>query len=168
MRISASYIFAGILISLLVSSAPLTAAETEVTPQPTVAPTLTAEQPVNPVSSKPGGPILVSISVHLGPTSPLLNNSTPQTIIPEFNFVAPNGNAVLLHRDMVETSANNLHLNPATAINIPPDAQKHGASIAGGWTCNQGQYYATMTAYIMDADGNRSNAVRYTVHCNGG
>ena len=163
MRISASYFFA----SILLSSGPLVAAETEVTPEPTVPPTLTVEQPANPVSSKPGGPVLRSMSVRLGPTSPL-GNQIPETIIPEFHFVAPNGNAVLLHRDLVETSANNLHLNPATAINVPPDAQKHGAVISGGWSCNQGQYYVTMAACIMDSDGNRSNSVRYTVHCNGG
>ena len=164
MRISASHILA----VLLSSSAPLLAAETPVTPEPTVAPTLTAEQPVSPVSSKPGGPILVSISVRLGPTAPLIGNAVPQMLIPEFHFVAPNGNAVLLHRDLIETNANNLHVNPAAAINVPPEAQKQGAVINGGWTCGQGQYYATMSAYIMDADGNRSNSVRYTVHCNGG
>lgn len=167
MRISASYIFAGVLLSC----GPLAAAETQLTPEPTVPPTVTVEQPTNPVSSKPDGPVLVSMSVRLGSAPAalaLIANAVPQTIIPEFHFVAPNGNAVLLHRDLVETNANNLHVNPATAINVPPDAQKHGAVINGGWTCQQNQYYATISAYIMDADGNRSNSIKYTVHCNGG
>jgi len=164
MRISASYIFA----SLLLSSAPLAAAETQVTPEPTVSPTITVEQPTNPVSSKPGGPVLLSISVRLGPQIAIITPQPPQMIIPEFHFIAPNGNAVLLHRDLVETSANDFHLNPATAINVPAEAQKRGAVISGGLTCGQGQFYSTISAYIMDADGNRSNSVKYTLHCNGG
>jgi hypothetical protein len=164
MRISASYIFA----SILLSSGPLVAAETQVTPEPTVSPTITVEQPTNPVSSKPGGPVLLSISVRLGPQIAIITPQPPQMIIPEFHFIAPNGNAVLLHRDLVETSANDFHLNPATAINVPADAQKRGAVISGGLTCGQGQFYTTISAYIMDADGNRSNSVKYTLHCNGG
>lgn len=159
-----------ILISFLAGmvmlcSGPLFAAETDVTTDETVAPRLTAEQPINPKSDKPGAPVLTLISARLGPR---VLNMTPQMIIPEFHFVAPNGNAVLLHRELVTTNANNLHINPVAAINIPADAQKNGAVISGGWTCGKDQYYATMSAYIMDADGNRSNSVRYTVHCNGG
>jgi hypothetical protein len=139
--------------------------QTTLVPQDGTPPTITVEQPVNPVSTKPGGPVLLSMSVHLGPH---VLNMVPQTIIPEFHFMAPGGNAVLLHREMVETSANNYHLNPATAINIDPAVQKKGTDIAGGWTCGTAQYYATVDAYIMDADGTRSNTIRYTVHCNGG
>jgi hypothetical protein len=154
-----------IAIGLLLSTASSMAAETQLAPEADATPTITVEQPKDPVSSKPGGPILLSMSVRLGPT---VLNMTPKTIIPEFHFVAPKGNAVLLHRDLVETSANNYHFNPATAINVPAEAQKKGAVISGGWSCNQGRYYTTLSAYVMDADGNRSNAVRYTVHCNGG
>lgn len=157
--------FIAFAVSLLLVSAPAMAAETQLVPEADTPPTLSVEQPKNPVSSKPGGPVLLSVSVRLGPTA---LNMVPKTIIPEFHFVAPGGNAVLLHRDMVETSANNFHLNPATAINVPAEVQKKGAVISGGWSCNQGQYYATVSAYIMDADGTRSNTVRYTVHCNGG
>jgi hypothetical protein len=164
MRLSRSYILA----VLLLSCGPLAAAETQVVPEPAVAPTLTVEQPANPVSSKPGGPVLISVSVRLGPQVAILTPQPPQMIIPEFHFIAPNGNAVLLHRELVETSSNNFHLNPATAINIPADAQKRGAVISGGLTCGQSQFYATMSAYIMDAEGNRSNSVKYTLHCNGG
>jgi hypothetical protein len=161
MRISASYILAGVLLS----SGPLAAAETQVIPQTNVVPTLTVEQPTNPVSSKPGGPLLVSIGARLGPQ---ILNVTTELIIPDFHFIAPNGNAVLLHREVVETSANNININPSAPINVPADAQKRGAVISGGFNCNTGQYYVTMRAYIMDADGNRSNSVQYTVHCNGG
>lgn len=140
------------------------AAETEVVLEPTVAPTMTAEQPTNPVSSKPGGPILLSVSAHLGPSI----TAPSQMVIPEFHFVAPNGNAVLLHRDLVETNSNGFRENPAAPINTSPDAQKNGAVIVGGFNCNNGKFYLTQSAYIMDADGNRSNSIRYTIHCNGG
>jgi hypothetical protein len=29
-------------------------------------------------------------------------------------------------------------------------------------------YYVTMRAVVMDAEGNRSNSITYTIHCNGG
>jgi hypothetical protein len=154
--------------ALLFSGTALIAAETTLTPEANVPPTISVEQPTNPVSSKPGGPLLVSVSVRLPAQSGLIAPQIPQMIIPEFHFIAPNGNAVLLHRELVETSSNSFHLNPATAINIPADAQKHGAVITGGLTCGPAPFYATMSAYIMDADGNKSNAVKYTLHCNGG
>jgi hypothetical protein len=164
MRISASYIFAGILLSC----GPLAAAETQIAPEPAVAPSITAEQPTNPVSSKPGGPLIVSISVSLPPQSGIFAPQIPRMIVPEFHFVAPNGNAIVLHSDLVETSANSFHLTPSVAINVPAEAQKRGAVITHGMTCGQAPFYATMTAYIMDADGSRSNSVKYTLHCNGG
>ena len=157
-----------VLAFLLLSCCPLAAAETQVIPQANVAPTLTAEQPTNPVPSKPGGPLITSVSVSLPPQSGILTPQIPRMIIPEFHFVAPNGNAVVLHSDLVATSANSFHLTPAVAINVPADAQKRGAVITHGMTCGQAPFYATMTAYIMDADGNRSNSVKYTLHCNGG
>ncbi len=149
----------------LLSADAVAAAETQVIPQPTVAPTLTVEQPTNPVSSKPGGPILDAVSVRLGPA---MLNGTTEIIIHGFHFLAPNGNAVLLHRELVDRDANNIHINPATPINISADSQKRGAVISGSFNCNAGQYHVTMRAYIMDSDGGRSNSVQYTVHCNGG
>ena len=161
MRVSAGCVLGAVLLSC----GRLTAAETEVAPEPTVAPTMTVEQPTDPMSSKPDGPILVSISARLGPS---IANVPSQVIIPEFHFVAPNGNAVLLHRDLIETNANGLRQNPSAPINTPPEGQKKGAVIVGGFNCNRGHFYVTQSAYIMDADGNRSNSVRYTIHCNGG
>ncbi|HTW35617.1 MAG TPA: hypothetical protein VMD53_13445 [Rhizomicrobium sp.] len=161
MRIAALYAFAGVLLSCC----PLAAAETPVTPTPAVAPSLTVEQPTNPVASAPGGPLLQSISAHL---TPQILNMTPQMIVPDFHFIAPNGNAVLLHRDLVDTNANNMHVAPAQLINVPAEDQKRGAVISGGFRCSTSQYYVTMRAYILAADGTRSNSVQYTIHCNGG
>ena len=157
-----------VLAVLLLSCCPLAAAETQITPEAAVAPAITAEQPTNPVSSKPGGPLITSVSVSLPPQSGILTPQIPRMIVPEFHFVAPNGNAVILHSDLVATNANSFHLTPAVAINVPAEAQKRGAVITHGMTCGQAPFYATMTAYIMDSDGNRSNSVQYTLHCNGG
>ena len=156
--------FTAIAALLLVSATAQAADETVITPQTNPVPTVSVEQPTDPVSSKPGGPVITGMTARLGVQ---IGNATNQ-IIPDFHFIAPNGNAVLLHREMVETNANNVHVNPSAPINIPADAQKHGAIISGGWSCNLGQYYVKMRAFIMDADGNRSNEIRYTIHCNGG
>lgn len=128
-------------------------------------PTLTAVQPANPVASKAGAPLIQSITAQVLP-APL--GTLAENIRPQFHFVAAGGNAVLLHLAVVKTSANNVNLGPAVAINVPADAQKTGAVVSTGWRCNAGQYYVTMSAYIMDADGNKSNDVQFTVHCNGG
>jgi hypothetical protein len=128
-------------------------------------PALTAEQPDYPVPSKPGGPVIQSVSARLGPQ---ILNTTPEVMLIDFHFVAKNGNAVILHRELVTTSAGNPTFNPVLPINTPADGQKRGAVVTNDWHCNAGQYYVTMRAYVMDADGNRSNSVQYTVHCNGG
>ena len=72
------------------------------------------------------------------------------------------------HGEVAKTSANNINLSPNQAINIPPDAQKQGAIVTANWNCNVNAYYVTFRAYIMDAQGNRSNEVHYTVHCTWG
>lgn len=155
----------GILVSVLFATAAWAQSETEVPVDKSPPPTITAVQPVNPVASKPGAPIIQSISAQVPDSGPLLVTHHLST---QFHFIAPHGNAVLLHREVAMTSANNISLTPNQAINIPPEAQKLGAIVTGGWNCNINAYYVTFHAYIMDADGNRSNEVQYTVHCNGG
>ena len=152
------------LAGLALSTAASAQTETPVPVTSSVPPSMTAIQPVNPTASKPGGPTIQSLTAQI----PTRGSITSNQIVPEFHFVAPNGNAVLIQRELVATSANNLHYNPSNPINIPADAQKKGAVFGGGWTCNDKPYYATMKAWIMDADGNRSNEVQYTIHCNGG
>ncbi len=90
-------------------------------------------------------------------------------VVPDFHFQAPNGNAVMLRRELVDTDGAFAQTQIAGAtINTPAAAQKKGAVLSGGWRCGVSQYYITLRAYILDADGNRSNALRYTIHCNGG
>jgi hypothetical protein len=91
------------------------------------------------------------------------------SFVPDFHFIAPNGNAIVLRRELVDTNGAfaQTQIRSAT-INIPAEAQKRGAVISGGWPCGTAQYYVTLRAYIMDAEGNRSNSLEYTFHCNGG
>lgn len=90
-------------------------------------------------------------------------------VVPDVHFIAPKGNAIVLRRELVETNGpfSQTQLRNAT-INIPPEGQKHGATISGGWRCGVQPYYVTIRATVMDADGERSNPVTYTIHCNGG
>src|SRR5215471_7951825 len=146
---------------LLFSTMAYAATETEVVPDKVPPATLTAEQPVNPAGSKPGAPIITSITAR---ANVMLPNGTTVDIVPEFHYVAPNGNALVLHREIVDTNNTLVRVNNAAPINAPPDAQKRGAVITGGWRCGSSQYYVTMKAFVMDADGNRSNTVQYTIH----
>jgi hypothetical protein len=127
--------------------------------------TLTAEQPVNPTGSKPDAPIITSISARVNVPTP---NGTVLDIVPEFHYAAPNGNAIVLHCEIVDTSNTQIHINAAAPINAPPDTQKRGAVVTGGWRCGADQYYVTAKADLMGTDSNRSNTAQYAVHCNGG
>jgi|GEM_PF-1807250 len=98
-----------------------------------------------------------------------LPNGVIIDIVPDFHFTAPNGDAIVIHRTLVSTSGAiaQTQLRDA-AIAIPADAQKKGAVQSGGWTCGVAVYYVTLRAFLMDSDGNKSNTVEYTFHCNGG
>ena len=128
------------------------------------APRLTVAQPITPPSD-PRAPILQSISVRIHVRE---RNGSLIDLVPDFHFVAPNGNAIVLHRELVDTNgAIGENLQDAT-IKIPAEAQKKGAVVSGGWMCGTAQYYVTIRAFMMDVDGRRSNTVQYTIHCNGG
>ena len=112
-----------------------------------------------------GAPILQSVSIRTNVSDGLGTVS----VVPDFHFIAPNGNAIVLRRELVDTNGPFAQTQiRSETINTPAEAQKKGAVISGGWRCGVAQYYVTLRAYIMDADGNRSNSLQYTIHCNGG
>lgn len=151
--------------ALLLSGAAAFAAETAVMPDTASPPMLTVEQPDNPKGSTPDAPVLQSISARVKVQAP---NGLVIDIVPDFHFIAPKGNAVLLHRELVESSLSNLSINSGEPINVSPELQKRGAVFSGGWRCRPTPYYVRLKVYILDADGGRSNTVQYTIHCNGG
>ncbi len=147
-----------IVIGVLLASGCLASCQT-----PVVAADPAPAKPQKPVAA----PVLQSVSMRYDvPTG----NGAVISVVPDFHFIAPNGNAVLIHRELVATSGAPSHLVvPATtAIDTPAEVQKKGAVVSGSWRCGTAQYFATLSAYIMDADGNKSNSLQYTIHCNGG
>jgi hypothetical protein len=151
--------------AMLLAPAAAFAAETVVMPDTPTPAMLTVEQPDNPKGSTPEAPVLQSISARVNVRLP---NGETVDIVPDFHFIAPKGNAVVLHRELVETSRAGLGINPVAPIAISAEAQKQGAVVSGGWRCRVGQYYVRLKAYIIDTDGGHSNTVQYTIHCNGG
>ncbi len=53
-------------------------------------------------------------------------------------------------------------------IDISPEQQMSGAVYTGGWGCRPESYYVTLQAFVMNLDGQKSNVVEYTIHCNRG
>lgn len=85
---------------------------------------------------------------------------------PQFHFVAPKGNAVFLHRELMETdSAITAAGIVGAKVSTPAEQQMAGAVIRGGWPCGPGHYHVSLRAWLEDADGNRGNALQYTIHC---
>ena len=88
-------------------------------------------------------------------------------IIPEFRFHDADGDVRFLARELVATNGPH-ERTQGTAINFPAALQQRGAIFAGRWSCGPNVYYARMHAYLIDQAGNRSNAMDYMIHCNGG
>ncbi len=106
-------------------------------------------------------PVLDAITIRGG-----TRNNFPFPI-PEFHFHAPNGDVVYIERELVETNGP-FEQTRGAPINLPADLQRRGAVFAGGWPCGPNVYHATMRAYLIARSGQRSNAMTYTIHCNGG
>ena len=137
-----------------------------VTPPEAAADSLTFLPAPVPSVKADGGPVLQSLSVRLNVQR---RNGVTMDVVPDFHFIAPGGNAIVLHRELVATSGAISAANVRDeSIRIPAEAQKKGAVVSGGWRCGNQQYYVTMRATVMDADGRRSNPVQFTIHCNGG
>jgi len=123
---------------------------------------LTVEGPTGK-PGKPGAPVLKSITALYNTT---MRNGMHVDVMPQFHFVAPGGNAVRLHRELVETDTAIAQANIRSAlVNIPPALQRAGAIIKGGWRCGPERYHVTLRAYLEDAAGNAGNAIQYTIHC---
>ena len=171
---SAGLLFAGLLIStsaLAADRPPLP--QTQVVPQKNEPASFSAGiAPPSEAAPAPGtgsttnAPILQAITVRTAVSN---GRGVIFDVVPDFHFIAPNGNAILVHRELIDTNGNlgRIRLNDGQ-ITIPAAAQKKGAVQSGGWQCGIAQYYVTIRAVIMDADGNRSNPMEYTIHCNGG
>jgi hypothetical protein len=91
-----------------------------------------------------------------------------QTVYPEFHFHDPSGTVRFIHRELVATNSPKPLSIRDGVIEISPEQQIKGAIHVGGWPCGPETYYLTIQAFVMNLDGQKSNVVEYTIHCNGG
>lgn len=113
--------------------------------------------------ARPGTPVLQSITAAYDITG---RTGVHFDVMPQFHFRSPEGNAVMLHRELVETdSAISQDGIRSAPVRIAGAQQRSGATIKGGWVCGPGRYHVTLRAYLIDARGNPGNALQYTIHC---
>jgi hypothetical protein len=91
-----------------------------------------------------------------------------ETVYPEFHFHDPSGTVRFIHREITATNSPKALTVQDGVIVISPEQQMKGAIYTGGWPCGPESYYLTIQAFLMNLDGQKSNVVEYTIHCNGG
>lgn len=90
-------------------------------------------------------------------------------IIQEIFYYSPKGNAVKLHFELLSVSSTAARVNVRDwAIRKPKVQQQRGTSIVARFSCGRFQknYSHFKRATIIDADGEHSNSVDFTVRCN--
>jgi hypothetical protein len=85
----------------------------------------------------------------------------------DIHFIARRGNATSTHYTAISSNSNLTGFQGAYPIDNSADTQKVGTLVRAGTFCNGQVSRTTSEAYVTDGDGNRSNSVRFTVHCNG-
>ena len=91
-----------------------------------------------------------------------------ETIYPEFHFHDPSGTVRFIHREITATNSPKSLKVRDGVIDISPEQQMKGAVYTGGWPCGPESYYVTIQAFVMNLEGQKSNVVEYTIHCNRG
>jgi len=98
-------------------------------------------------------------------------NANGLFVAQEFVFHSPKGNAATLHFDVVSISAPapDIRLTDGTIVNAK-DQQQRGAIHVARFNCGpfRTPYSVVKRATLIDADGEKSNSVDFTVHCNPG
>jgi hypothetical protein len=112
-------------------------------------------------SAQNSGPVIDSVSMRTV-------TQRYQTIYPEFHFHDPSGTVRFIHREITATNSPKPLTIRDGVINISAEQQIKGAVYTGGWTCGPESFYVTIQAFVMNLDGQKSNVVEYTLHCNGG
>jgi hypothetical protein len=108
------------------------AAETTLNPSPAATLTVDDADSADALAAahSPDAPILQAVT---GRTDPGNHTGLPFDLIPDFHFIAPNGNAIVLRRELIDTSGSISQTNISNeTINIPAATQKKGAVISGG------------------------------------
>jgi len=112
-------------------------------------------------SGQDTGPVIDSVSMHQ-------EMRRYETIYPDFHFHDPSGTVRFIHREITATNSPKPLTVRDGVINISAEQQMRGAVYTGGWPCGPETYYVTLQAFVMNLEGQKSNVVEYTIHCNGG
>jgi hypothetical protein len=112
-------------------------------------------------SAQNTGPVIDSVSMRT-------EMQRYETIYPEFHFHDPSGTVRFIHREITATNSPKSLKVKDGVIDISPEQQMTGAVYTGGWQCGPESYYVTIQAFVMNLDGQKSNVVEYTIHCNRG
>jgi hypothetical protein len=124
------------------------------------------EQTAEDANSGAGSPLLE----WMRDTGPVIGpNGAPMDMIPDFRVTVMRSPVVMRRRELVDSDGAFKDTQAASyAVDIAPGSLQNGIVASGGWECGAAKYFITMRSYVIDADGKHSNALRYTVHCNGG
>ena len=124
------------------------------------------EQTAEDANSGAGSPLLEWMRDNgpvMGP------NGAPMDVIPDFRVTVMRSPVVMRRRELVNSDGEFKDTQLASyAVDIAPGSLQNGVVASGGWDCGTSKYFITMRSYVIDADGKHSNALRYTIHCNGG
>jgi hypothetical protein len=121
------------------------------------------------------GAVAVSAIASAQNTGPVIDSVTTRTVMlryetvyPDFHFHDPSGTVRFIHREITSTNSPKPLKVQDGVINISPEQQIKGAVYTGGWTCGPESYFVTLQAFVINLDGQKSNTVEYTIHCNAG
>jgi hypothetical protein len=159
-----------IIAALLALAAPADAAKRAKKPPPVpkipILKLANVEQTAEDANSGAGSPLLEWMR-DTGPvTGP---NGAPMDVIPDFRVTVMRSPVVMRRRELVDSDGAFKDTQAASyAVDIAPGSLPNGVVASGGWECGAAKYFITMRSYVIDADGKHSNALRYTIHCNGG
>jgi hypothetical protein len=123
------------------------------------------EQTAEDANSGAGSPLLE----WMRDTGPVIGpNGAPMDVIPDFRVTA-RAPIVMRRRELVDSDGAFKDTQAASyAVDVAPGSLQNGVVASGGWDCGTARYFITMRSYVIDAEGKHSNALRYTIHCNGG
>lgn len=86
----------------------------------------------------------------------------------EVNFFDEDGNTVRIERELLDLSdpSQRPYIQIQNGpVDAPPEVQRIRATASDVWHCQGHVYMATIAVSLVDADGNRSAPVRYTIDC---
>ena len=159
-----------IIAALLALAAPTDAAKRSKKPAPPpptpILKLANVEQTADDANSGAGSPLLEWMR---DPGPVIGPNGAPMDVIPDFHVTIMRSPVVMRRRELVNSDGDLKDTQAASyAVDVAPGSLQNGVIASGGWECGTSKYFITMRSYVIDADGKHSNALRYTIHCNGG